>query len=62
MKTLDKKLTIQRAKIARMAKSGMSNKQIGDSLNITDKCVSFHLWKVYRKLKIKGRQGLRRFN
>ncbi|GCD32954.1 LuxR family transcriptional regulator [Streptomyces chrestomyceticus JCM 4735] len=51
-------LTPQELKIAGLARSGHTNRQISQMLFLTMRTVEFHLSGVYRKLGITGRQGL----
>jgi DNA-binding CsgD family transcriptional regulator len=52
-------LTRQEAKIAWLARSGYSNKQISERLFLTRRTIEFHLSGVYRKLGVTGRHELR---
>jgi DNA-binding CsgD family transcriptional regulator/tetratricopeptide (TPR) repeat protein len=52
-------LTAQEQEIARLAASGMTNKQIGEHLLISPRTVSAHLYRVFPKLGITTRAGLR---
>jgi DNA-binding NarL/FixJ family response regulator len=45
-------LTSQEQRVAELAGKGLSNRQIGAELNITEKTVKFHLTNVYRKLGV----------
>lgn len=51
-------LTPQEVKIAGLARSGHTNRQISQMLFLTMRTVEFHLSGVYRKLGISGRQEL----
>ncbi|WP_410604733.1 helix-turn-helix transcriptional regulator [Amycolatopsis sp. lyj-90] len=51
-------LTIQERKIAELARTGYSNKQIAERLVLTVRTIEFHLSNVYRKLHISGRREL----
>jgi DNA-binding CsgD family transcriptional regulator len=51
-------LTASERRIAQMAASDMSNKEIAQALFVTVKTVEFHLSSVYRKLQISSRQQL----
>lgn len=53
-------LTAQEAQIARMARDGLSNADIGTRLFISPRTVEYHLRKVYGKLGISSRNGLSR--
>lgn len=44
-----KTLTAQEQKVYELVSKGLSNKQVGQELNITEKTVKFHLTKVYKK-------------
>jgi DNA-binding CsgD family transcriptional regulator len=52
-------LTPQEREIAAMAASGLSNKQIGARLYLSHKTVANHLHRVFPKLGITSRAGLR---
>ena len=45
-------------RVAALAASGMTNREIAESLFVTVKAVQWHLGHVYRKLDIAGREGL----
>jgi DNA-binding CsgD family transcriptional regulator len=53
------KLTIQEHAIARLAATGMTNKQIAERLFLSDRTVSAHLYRVFPKLGITARAALR---
>ncbi|MFG3206646.1 AAA family ATPase [Streptomyces sp. NPDC048192] len=52
-------LTPQELEIARLAASGMTNKEIGERLYISPRTVSSHLYQVFPKLGITKRAALR---
>jgi DNA-binding CsgD family transcriptional regulator len=58
--TADQKLTAQEAQIARMAREGLSNPEIGARLFISVRTVQYHLHKVFTKLGIESRGHLGR--
>ncbi|HEX5861190.1 MAG TPA: LuxR C-terminal-related transcriptional regulator [Nocardioides sp.] len=51
-------LTVTEQTTARLAASGLTNREIAAELAVTVKAVEWHLSNVYRKLKIRGRPGL----
>jgi DNA-binding CsgD family transcriptional regulator len=52
-------LTVQEREIAELAAAGMSNKEIGERLFLSHRTVSGHLYRVFPKLGVTTRAGLR---
>ncbi|MEU4690429.1 AAA family ATPase [Actinoplanes sp. NPDC023714] len=53
------RLTAQELQIAELAAKGLSNKEIADHLFLSHRTVGSHLYRIYPKLGISGRGGLR---
>ncbi|MEE4545592.1 LuxR C-terminal-related transcriptional regulator [Streptomyces sp. V4-01] len=51
-------LTAQELQIARLAATGMTNRQIGEQLDLSPRTVSTHLYRAYPKLGVSSRRQL----
>jgi DNA-binding CsgD family transcriptional regulator len=53
-----KKLTARQREIALLVSGGLSNRQLGQKLDLTEGTVKSHLHKIYRKLGLRNRAAL----
>ena len=53
-------LTASELRVARIAAEGLTNREIAQSLFLTEKTIEVHLTRVYRKLDIHSRSQLAR--
>ncbi len=53
-----KPLSVREEQILAFLLNGSSNKEIGNSLGISDRTVKFHVSNILRKFKVKNRRGL----
>jgi two-component system nitrate/nitrite response regulator NarL len=51
-------LTHRERQVVRLVSQGLSNKEIGRRLNITDGTIKVHLHKIFEKLQISNRTAL----
>jgi DNA-binding NarL/FixJ family response regulator len=51
-------LTEAESKIVKLVLQGLSNRKIADHLYLSEKTVKFHLYKTFKKLKVKNRSEL----
>ena len=51
-------LTRRELQIVRLVSEGLSNKEIGRRLNITDGTIKVHLHKIFEKLRVSNRTAL----
>jgi len=54
----DRALTIRERQVVILASAGLSNKQIGRRLNLTEGTVKIHLHHVYHKVGVSNRTAL----
>ncbi len=52
-------LTPQELQIAELAARGLSNKEIGGRLYLSHRTVGYHLYRIFPKLSVTSRAGLR---
>jgi len=52
-------LTVQELEIAQLAASGLSNKQIAERVFVSHRTVGAHLYRIFPKLGVTARAGLR---
>ncbi|MEU9015843.1 AAA family ATPase [Streptomyces sp. NPDC048479] len=52
-------LTSREREIARLVGRGLTNREIGSSLYVTERTVAFHLTNIFNKLGVRGRRELR---
>lgn len=55
---IQKGLSNREAEVATLTTMGLSNKEIGNQLFVTEKTVKFHLTNIYKKLNLKSRAQL----
>ena len=51
-------LTAQELQVAQLAAAGLSNKEIGQKLYLSDRTIGTHLYRIYPKLGISSRSEL----
>jgi DNA-binding CsgD family transcriptional regulator len=54
----EKGLTNRETEISYLTSIGLTNREIGNQLFVTEKTVKFHLTNVYKKLNVKSRAQL----
>ena len=52
-------LTVQEFEIATLAATGLTNKQIGERLQLSHRTVGSHLYRIFPKLGVATRSALR---
>ncbi|MET7443373.1 helix-turn-helix transcriptional regulator, partial [Streptomyces sp. NPDC005568] len=52
-------LTPQQVQIARLAATGLTNREIGERIFLSPRTVGFHLYRIFPKLGITSRAQLR---
>ena len=57
-KLFSRALTARQQQIALLVCDGLSNKQLGQQLNLTEGTVKVHLHKIYRRLGVRNRTAL----
>jgi DNA-binding CsgD family transcriptional regulator len=55
---IQKGLSNREAELSELVSMGLSNKEVGNQLFITEKTVKFHLTNIYKKLNVKSRAQL----
>ncbi len=55
---IQKGLSHREAEVAEHLVQGLSNKEIGNQLFVTEKTIKFHLTNIYKKLGLKSRSQL----
>lgn len=56
--TKNMNLTNREAEVAVLVSTGLSNKEIANSLFVTEKTIKFHLQNIYKKMNVKSRAQL----
>jgi ATP/maltotriose-dependent transcriptional regulator MalT len=51
------KLSRRERQVAALLAEGLSNRDIGDRLHLTEQTVKWHVWKLFQKLGVRNRVG-----
>lgn len=57
-RNIEKVLTAREAEVAKLAATGMRNREIAEKLSVTEQTIKFHLSNIYSKLNVSNRSKL----
>lgn len=52
--------TERQVEVTRLVLKGFQNKEIAKALDVTEKCIKFHLTNIYKNTGARDREGLKR--